>query len=567
MTAFSWMNVWQILGATCIFIYGMKQMSEAVQRAAGEQFRQILSGLSQNKWRSLLTGLLITSVIQSSSAFTVMVVSFVNAGLISAVESAAFIMGSNIGTTITGWLVSLFGFKISLTSYAVPLFSIGIPMLFVSAGKWKYWGECITGLALIFLGLGFLREAIPVSSEDTAFFSWVAEVSDEGILSRILFVGIGVFITLIVQSSSVAMAITLTFCLQGWIPLDMAACLILGENIGTTSTALIASLLANREAKASALIHMWFNILGACWMVLALPWVLDGLSVVLNHLFGIRDIAHNPIDMTLGLAAFHSIFNIIQAMWLIHFIPMLSRLAYLSAGIDQGRAKDKMVTENLFLESGTILPEMATIQLQRETLRFGQLIAGMASDFKWIISTTDKEKQVRLIRKIEENEEITDRLERQISEHITSLSKEQVTAETSLLMRSILNICNDLERIADLYFQLTVTYRNKMEENIYFLPEQRTNLQQMHQLIAQAIVIMNENLAVSDYRGVSNYQASRTEKKINQLRNQLRSDYLLVINQPDYNLKSGNVYSSIFMTMERIGDHIMNVTEAVTGEI
>ncbi|MCE2788767.1 MAG: Na/Pi cotransporter family protein [Saprospiraceae bacterium] len=567
MIEFSWEHLWQIVGATCIFIYGMKRMSESVQRAAGEQFRQILGKLTRNKWASLFTGMLITGVIQSSSAFTVMLVSFVNAGLLTAAESAAFIMGSNIRTTVTGWLVSLFGFKISMSEYAVPLFSVGLPLLFVSSGKWKYWGETILGLALIFLGLGFLRDAIPLSSENTQLFSWVSMLSHNGLISRIIFVFIGMVVTLILQSSSVAMAITLTLCLQGWIPLEMAASLILGENIGTTSTALIASLVASKEAKVAAFIHVWFNLLGVAWMVIMLPWVLQGLAVLLLNVFGVRDIQHQPMDMTIGLAAFHTLFNVMQALWLIHFIPWLHKLACATAGVAPENGTEKNHAGSLFLDAGAILPEMASIQLQRETLRFGETIASMANDFTKILSTTDREKQLRLIRKIEDNEEATDRLEREITTYITSLSKEQITAETSVILRSILNICNDLERIADLYYQLTVTYRKKMEQQVYFLPEQRECLHQMHQLVIQAIQVMNENLATPDFKDVSIYHAGKIEKKINQMRNALRSEYALQLSNPDFNVQSGAVYSNIFMSLERIGDHIVNVTEAIAGEI
>jgi phosphate:Na+ symporter len=564
---FTWINIVQILGATCIFIYGMKRMSESVQRAAGEQFRQILGGITKNKWASLFTGFFITSIIQSSSAFTVTIVSFVNAGLLTAQASAAFIMGSNIGTTITGWLVSLFGFKISMTEYAVPLFALGVPLLFVSSGKWKYWGECTIGLAMVFLGLGFLRDAIPLSSEDTLFFSWIKQLGNDGLFSRFLFVGIGLIVTLIVQSSSVAMAITLTLCLQGWIPLELAACLVLGENIGTTSTALIAALVGNKEAKAAAWIHFWFNVTGVAWMIVILPFFLSSLAYILQKACGLQDMIHNPLDMTIGLAAFHTLFNGIQALWLIHFIPWLSGLAYATAGVDPSSGREKGTSTNPFLDHNVTLPEMAPIQLQRETLRFGELVSTMAYDFKKILAASDREKQLRLIRKIEDNEETTDRLEIVITEYITSLSKEQVTAETSIMLRSILNICNDLERIADLYFQLTVTLRNKMEKQVYFLPEQRANLQKMNQLIIEAMDVMIENLAARDYKNISKFNASRVEKKINQLRNTLRSEYLLQVNNPEYNVHSGLVYNAVFMSLERIGDHVMNVTEAIVGEI
>ena len=473
---FGLLNVMQIAGAIGIFIYGMKLMSEGIQRAAGNQLRNTLSNLTNNKWLGFLTGFIVTGLIQSSSATTVMIVSFVNAGLLSVVQSAGLVMGANVGTTVTGWLVSLFGFKVSLIEYSVPLFAIGVPMLFVYKAKMKYWGECIIGFSLIFLGLGFLRDAVPEFTEQSLLFEWLKEFTQNGIWSRLFFVVVGIIIAAIVQSSSVAMAVTLTMCAQGWLPLEIAASLILGENIGTTTTALIASLIANKEAKTASRVHFLFNVIGVMWMVLLLPWFL-------------------PVLSSIGLQT-EDTYSIIK---------------------DKTRIK--------FLENTGNMPEMATIQLQKETKRFGEIIIAMSSSFKEIINTTDIKKQQKLIKRTKQYEELTDQLEVEITEYITLLSKEEMTSQTSLILRTILNICNDLERIADIYLQLSMVLQKKIEENIYFIPEQREKINELASL-------------VEDRMG-----------------------------QPDYNIKSAMVYNNVFQSLERIGDHVVNVTEAVVGEI
>ncbi len=563
---FGLLNVMQIAGAIGIFIYGMKLMSEGIQRAAGNQLRNTLSNLTNNKWLGFLTGFIVTGLIQSSSATTVMIVSFVNAGLLSVVQSAGLIMGANVGTTVTGWLVSLFGFKVSLIEYSVPLFAIGVPMLFVYKAKMKYWGECIIGFSLIFLGLGFLRDAVPAFSEQSLLFEWLKDFTQNGLWSRLFFVLVGVIIAFFVQSSSVAMAVTLTMCAQGWLPLEIAASLILGENIGTTSTAMIAALIANKEAKTASRVHFMFNVIGVVWMVLILPWFLPLLSSFLNFGFGTVDIYNNPLDMTIGLSAFHTAFNLINSLILINFIFPLSKLASIGQTEDvYSIVKDK--TRIKFLENTGNMPEMATIQLQKETKRFGEIIETMAVSFREIINTTDIKKQQKLIKKTKQYEELTDQLEVEITEYVTLLSKEEMTSQTSLILRTILNVCNDLERIADIYLQLSIILQKKIEDNVYFIPEQREKINALASLVEEAIRIMNENLSVTDYRSVKKYQAVKSEKMINQYRDLLRVEHLERMGQPDYNIKSAMVYNNVFQSLERIGDHVVNVTEAVVGEI
>jgi phosphate:Na+ symporter len=302
-------------------------------------------------------------------------------------------------------------------------------------------------------------------------------------------------------------------------------------------------------------------------MVVVLPWFLPFLSSSLRFLFGTQDIYNNALDMTIGLSAFHTAFNLINALILMNFTGWLTRVA--SIGIaDENSDKEQRIPKHAkFLEISGNMPEMATMQLQKETQRFGEIIHLMGDYFKTIINTTDSKKQSKLIKKIKQYEEITDKLEIEITEYITKLSKEELTARTSLTFRSILTASNELERIADLYLQLAVILNKKIEENIYFLPEQRERINEMISLVDEAQQVMNTNLSVFDYSSVKKQPAMKIEKNINQLRDAMRTEHLTRLGAPDYNVKSAMVYNNVFLSLERIGDHIMNVTESVVGEI
>ena len=359
-SGFGFMTLLNILGALAFFIFGMKMMSEGIQRAAGSQMRSILRSMTKNRYLGVFTGFLITALVQSSSATTVMTVSFVNAGIISLVESAGVMMGANIGTTVTGWIIAILGFKVKLSAYSIPLFAIGVPLLFSKTGKRKYWGEFLIGFAILFLGLSYLKGAIPdLGGEALAFVEGWAEY---GIFSRILFVMVGALVTVIVQSSSAAMAITLTLVYAGWLPIEVAAAMVLGENIGTTITAELASLIGNTQSKRSARIHSLFNIIGVCWMVLLLPFFIDFLSTFVqnfselfesNAKIKVEDLSHTNTMNTYILAAFHTTFNIINVALLIGFVPWLIRMSIKTV---PNKAGDESIDSLKFITSSNRTP-------------------------------------------------------------------------------------------------------------------------------------------------------------------------------------------------------------------
>ncbi len=570
---FGFWDVIEIAGALCFFIYGMKMMSDGIQRAAGSMLRNILRSMTKNRFLGVFTGFLITALVQSSSATTVMTVSFVNAGLLTLIESAGIMMGANIGTTVTGWIIAILGFKVKLSAYSIPLFAIGVPMLFSGRGKLKYWGEFLIGFAILFLGLSYLKGAVPDLGEDT--LAWIEGFAQYGIFSRIGFVMLGALVTVIVQSSSAAMAITLTLVYAGWLPLEVAAAMVLGENIGTTITAEIASLVGNTEAKRSARIHSMFNIIGVLWMVILLPWVIEFLTTFVENFSSIfesnkkiktADLKAEDILNTYILAAFHTTFNIINVILLIGFVPWLVKMAIKTV---PGSAEDEDSEGKLkFIGSaGVRTPELATIELQKEVAHFGEITSRMSVFSKTLINSTDAKEQKKMLKKLKKYEKITDRLEIEITEYMTKLSNQKITPKTSLRLRSILNICNDLERIGDIYFQISKAVERKIEEKDYFLPEQRENINKMIEKVDQAFEIMVRNLNTPSYDNVSKEEAEAAEKAINAMRDQLREENNKKIGTADYNSKTAMVYNNLFSSLEKVGDHIINVTEAVIGEI
>ncbi len=556
-------NILAIVGALAFFIYGMKIMSDGIQRAAGSQLRNILQKMTKNRFLGVFTGFLSTALVQSSSATTVMTVSFANAGLLTLVESAGVMMGANIGTTITGWLISVLGFKISLHTYSIPLFAFGVPMLFSNRSKLKYWGEFIIGFSILLLGLAYLKDAVPDLKNNTEVLDFLSSFTEWGLFSRILFVIVGALITIIVQSSSAAMAITLTLCAQGWLPFEVAASMILGENIGTTITAEVASLVGNTNARRAARIHSMFNLIGVAWMVILMPYFLPLLSGVLTSLFGILNPYESSVDMPIALSAFHTAFNTLNVLLLIGFVHHLVKL---SKKTISSKPEEEEESRLKFIKSTSRTPELSLIELQKETAHFGDVTSRMNLFTQSLINTTKPKEQKVLLKKLKKYEKITDNMEIEITEYITKLSNEEVTPQTSLRLRAILNICNDLERIGDIYYQVSKSMENKIDNRYYFTPDQRNNLNAMLDKLTEAFDIMNSNLN-SNYENVTIDEANKIESDINALRDQFRIHNLSRLGDEDYLINSAMVYNNIFSSLEKVGDHTINISEAVIGKI
>lgn len=561
---FGFIDALKLIGALGFFIYGMKIMSEGIQKAAGSGLRRILSMMTKNRYMGVLTGFLVTCLVQSSSASTVMAVSFVNAGLLSLVESAGIMLGANIGTTITGWLVAVLGFKVKIAAMALPLLAIGVPMLFVKKNKIKYIGEFIVGFAILFWGLSELKHAVPDVKSNPEILNFLGAYADSGFLSNIFFIFVGTLLTIVVQSSSASMALTQTLCFSGIIPFEVAAAMILGENIGTTITAELASLPANVHAKRSARIHSMFNIVGVSWAVLIISFTpaLEGVRAVAMNLLGSAD-PYTPEGAPMGLAIFHTTFNLVNVLIMIWFVPLLVKLAIKSV-----KSKGDMDEEyNLeYISTGIMAtPEMSILEAQKEVAKFGVVVHKMNGFVKELITEKDSKKISKTLARVKKYEDITDRIEKDVADYLAKISEGEMSENSSLKIRGMLSIVGDLERIGDIYYQMSKGIERKIEQKVWFTPDQRNNILEMFEMVEAALNTMNGNLADS-YSSVSLDKAKELEMALNKYRKALRKEHYENVEKGEYNFQSAAVYSDLFNSLEKVGDHAINVTEGITGE-
>lgn len=548
-----------LIGALGFFIYGMKIMSEGLQQAAGNRLRGMLGSITSNRVKGVLTGFGITSIVQSSSVTTVMTVSFVNAGLMTLRQSAGVMMGANIGTTITGWIVLILGFKVSISEYAYMIIAIATPLLFISKGKSRAWASAIFGFCILFIGLDVLKDTVPSLDSSSAIVQFFIDF--KGVwYGPVMFVLLGALVTVIIQSSSAAMALTLAMVGAGTIPFEVACAMILGENIGTTITAEIASLIANVHAKRSARIHSMFNLVGVTWMLIIFPIFLKGLATLVNG-----DPFTDTAVAATTIALFHTTFNLLNVLLLIWFVPQLVRLAEKTVK-SKGESDEEFKLDFIDGPLGSTA-ELCILEATKEVAKFGKITGKMNGFVKTYVNSSEKKVKHKMLDKLEKYEEITDRVEVEIADYLGETARLEMSDEASIQMRSMLNISTDLERIGDIFFQMSKALEKKDRDKNYFTPEQRDGINAMIKLTEEAFSIMNENLK-SKYGTISLDKAISKEKEINSLRDKLRRQHLKTIeNSPDFNMNSALIYSNIFSSFEKVGDHIINVSEAVAGEI
>ncbi|WP_421872781.1 Na/Pi cotransporter family protein [Marinoscillum sp.] len=559
---FGLLDLLNLFGSLAFFIYGMKIMSEAIQRVAGSKMRQILSSMTSNRFKGVLTGFIITGLVQSSSATTVLVVSFVNAGLLSLVESIGVIMGANIGTTITAWLISIIGFKVKIDAYALIIIAFSFPLLFFSRDRIKTWGEVFIGFALLFMGLAYLKDAVPDLKSNPEILAFLSEYSNMGFLSTILFVAIGTLITVVVQSSSAAMALTLVMANNGWIPFELAAAMVLGENIGTTITANLAALVGNVHAKRAAFAHFIFNVFGVLWIILLMGPFLSLISSYVSYQTGFSP-ETNPEAIPVALSVFHTAFNVINTLLLIWFVKFIASIV-IKAIKTKGDEDDDFKLE--YIGTGLLnTAELSLEEAQKETALFGKTIIKMSSVMKELLDEPKKKRQKKLLKKMRKYEENTDQLEEEITKYLSRVSDGSLSSATSARVVSILSIINDMERIGDVFFQMSKDFETKQKEKIGFNKKQRSNLNKMFELVDDSISTMVANLN-SNYTNVTLDTALAHEQAIDNYRNKLRKDLMGDMQSKNYDVQIGALYKDLFQSMEKVGDHVINVTEAITGE-
>ena len=551
----------EILGALGIFLYGMKLMSDSLQKIAGNKMRNILSRMTSKPFNGILTGAFATTVIQSSSATIVMVVSFVNAGLLSLAGAVAVIMGANIGTTITAWVISLLGLKFSMADLAIPLVAIAIPFIFSKHSKRKSIGELIIGFSLLFLGIEFMKAAMPDINQYPHVLEFIAQYSNYGYGSILLFVLIGTVLTLVMQSSSATMAITLVMCSQGWISFEVGAAMVLGENIGTTITANLAAMVANNSAKKAALSHLVFNIIGVIWMLIVFYPFTKLIAYITVQMEGTSPFV-DALAIPVALSLFHSIFNIINTSLLVWFIPGIIKIVNMI--IKPAKEEDESFRLQ-YIPSGLMNTSELDIQSAKQEIEtFSERVLRMYSFLPELDKTKNENEYQKIFERTAKYEDITDRMEIEIARFLTKISEGELSNEGSQKISSMLRIIDNLESIGDSIYQMAILKQNQKTQNVTLDNDCRSYLDKMYGMVGKALEIMNTNLH-KDYKNITLDDANEAEKEINALRDSLRSHHLESIKAGAYSYQVGTIYSGMYALYEKIGDFVINVSEAATN--
>ena len=547
-------NIFSLVGSLALFLFGMKTMSEGLEKFAGDRLRSILAAMTKNRVMGVMTGILITALIQSSSATTVMVVSFVNAGLMTLAQSIGVIMGANIGTTVTAWIISAVGFKVNIAAFAIPMLAIGMPLLFSNKGNRKSIGEFVFGFSFLFMGLSFLQEAATAMNIGDMVAGMLAHVPQNSFFTILLFVIVGAIVTMIVQASAATMAITLMLFGMN-IPgfgFEQAAALAMGQNIGTTITAFMASLTANTQARRAALAHMFFNVFGVVFFLIvfypacnAVSWFVDNVMGGGNDLF--------------KLSAFHTAFNIINTLLLIGFVRQIEMLVCkvlpMKAQEEDYRLK--------FISGGLLsTAELSIIEAQKEIHSFGERCLRMFGFVPELLQLQDEVEFNKLFSRIEKYENITDAMEMEIASYLNKVSKGRLSDASKSQIQKMLRQITELESIGDSVYNLGRTLnRHRMHCQEAFTTEQTQHMLTMMQLVEGALAeMMNQIDQPTTKSGIKT--SVNIENEINNYRTQLKNQNLHDVNSGRYDYQLGVFYVDFISECEKLGDYVMNVVQA-----
>ena len=555
---YSFYDFFKLLGSLALFLYGMKIMSEALQKFAGDRLRSILTAMTTNRVTGVLTGMLITMLIQSSSATTVMVVSFVNAGLLTLTQSIGVIMGANIGTTVTAWIISILGFKVSLADYALPLLALGaIPVLFAQNSNKKSIGEFIFGFSFLFMGLSMLQANAPNLQENPEMLAGLQSWTNWGFFSIVLFVLIGTVLTMIVQASAATMAITLIMCANGWISFELGAALVLGENIGTTITANLAAITGNTQARRAAMAHLMFNVFGVIWVLILFTPFTDAIRWFVTDVLKSTD---TEVAVPLMLSAFHTAFNICNVLILIWFVKLIEKtVCFLIPN-----KKDEEEEFRLRFISGGMLStaELSILQARKEINLFAQRTHKMFGMVRSLLKTENDGDFNKLYSRVEKYESISDNMELEIANYLNQVSEGRLSSESKLQIRAMLREVTEIESIGDSCYNLARTINRKHNGKEDFTEKQYEHISQMMELTDQALEQMIHTLEDAAHTDVN--QSFNIETEINNYRNQLKKQNILDVNNKEYGYQIGVHYMDIIGECEKLGDYVVNVVEAKT---
>lgn len=552
-----------VLGGLGLFLYGMKIMSESLQSATGERLKRILWKATNNRIKGVITGFTITSMIQSSSATTVMLVSFVSAGLITLPQSIGIILGANIGTTVTGWIVAIIGFKFKIKALALPAIAIGFFLRYLEREKIKYWGEVLLGFGILFLGLSIMNDSVKDLKNSTEIFAILKTFKAAGILSTIMTVMVGAFITMIIQSSSATMAMTMTLAVGGAIDFPTSCALILGENIGTTITASLASVGASISARRAARVHMLFNTLGVVWVLIIMHSLFLPLidKIIPGDPFA-ADIGVRSKVIADHMAAFHTVFNISNTLLFLPFTSLLAAAAIKM--VPQRKDKENANQFHLKYISTSLLstPSMNLNQARLETKRMMEIVVDMF-DQVMEVHRNPTEKMGEIVEDIQTKEDHTDLLEKEISEFIVKVSQNKTSEEQSHEISAMLQRVNELERIGDHCVSLLKLIRRKYDKGIMFTDLANKQIDEISGKVKEFLDLIQTNISSTSSNIIST--ARSIENRINELRREMRKEHVKRLSDNVCDVDSGLIFIDMLTSFEKIGDHSYNIAEGIAG--
>lgn len=596
--SYSFLDFLGLLGAVGLFLYGMKVMSEGLQKAAGDRLRNILSAMTRNRFTGTLTGFFITALIQSSSASTVMVVSFVNAGLMSLSQSMAVIMGANVGTTFTAWVIALFGFKVNISAFVLPLIGLSIPLLFTKSSRNKSIGEFLIGFAFLFMGLDLISKYVPDLQSNPEMFEFLSHYASMGLWSAFIFLLVGTLLTMVIQSSAATFAITLIMCSKGWIDFDLACALVLGSNIGTTITPLLASMSGNVAAKRTAMGHLLFNVLGTVWvMCLFYPfvnlnvWLTEHLGAgdptalaayvnhiqatqpdIYDHLFDnslptghdvMVKIAAMQTSVSIGLSIFHTVFNLINLSIMIWFTNLYVKIV---ERLVPAKHKEDEEFQLKFISGGLMnAAELNLAQAEKEITVFAERVDRMIDMAQTLLHTKEEtEEYAHLYSRLQKYEDISDRMEIEIAHYLKRCSEGRLSNEGKVKITAMLRIVSEIESIADCCCGAGKILERKIQAQVKFNNEIVANIDTMFAHVKDASKSMLSLLSNVEHARETEIIASyNKEREINNYRNQLRNGNIDNINNRHYEYQAGIYYMDLINDLEKTGDYIINVVDTV----
>lgn len=602
---YSFLDFLGLLGAVGLFLYGMKVMSEGLQKAAGDRLRNILSAMTRNRFTGTVTGFFITALIQSSSASTVMVVSFVNAGLMTLAQSMAVIMGANVGTTFTAWVIALFGFKVDISAFALPLIGLAVPMLFSSKSRTKSIGEFTIGFAFLFMGLSMINKYVPDLQSNPEMFAFLERYASMGFGSVLIFLMVGLLVTMIIQSSAATFAITLIMCSKGWITFDLACALVLGSNIGTTITPLLASMSGNVAAKRTAMGHLLFNLLGTLWVLFVFfpfvdlnTWITEEIGQgdptalykyvtdlkvnhpdIYNQLWNNSlptpngDILHHQtvitqlqVSVSFGLSMFHTVFNLINLSIMIWLTKVYVKIVeFLVPAKHHGDDEFQLK----FIQGGILsASELNISQAEKEISVFAERVGRMLPMARELITAKDGSDEFnKIYSRLEKYEEISDRMEIEIANYLNRCAEGRLSNASKRRIAAMLSIDSEIESIADCALGVGKILLRKQQGSVQFNDEIYQNINTMFDYVSRSIDNMLLLLKDFEHQNESDIITSyNREREINNLRNQLRTNNIENINSHHYEYQSGIYYMDIISTLEKMGDYIINVVDIIKDE-